>query len=66
VVVSLALAIILAITYGYNADGPQDKLVQLAETVITDLERVLEPGAYLVDSIPIRECIVTYSSELHH
>jgi hypothetical protein len=56
-VFSLAAAIVLGITYGYEVKGSQDKLVLLADKVTTELGRAFAPGAYLVDYIPICECL---------
>jgi hypothetical protein len=51
----MSAAIVLAITYGYEAEDSSDKLVVFADKVAKDLGLSLASGAYLVDYFPARE-----------
>ena len=44
----------MEITYGLNIESHEDKFLQTAEHAMKRLERVVIPGAFLVDTFPIR------------
>ena len=56
-------AIILRIVYGYTLDpniekqGRHDPLIALAERGVGQISMAAQPGAFLVDLLPIREDI---------
>ena len=45
----------LQFTYGYQAKGDNDEMIQLVETVANNFVDSTLPGAYLVDLFPICE-----------
>ena len=47
-------AIIMEITYGLDITSHEDKFLRAAERAMERVERVLVPGAFLVDTLPIR------------
>ena len=47
-------ALIMEITYGLNVESHEDKFLQTAERAMAYLERVMVPGAFPVDTFPIR------------
>jgi hypothetical protein len=51
---SLTASIVLAVTYGYDVNTPQDRFLTLARHVTRELLNCLVPGAYLVDTLPSR------------
>ena len=53
--ISTAGAIILMIAYGYSVKGQDDPLVNVVEAAVHGFSECMEPGAYLVDMIPLRE-----------
>ncbi|KAI9453226.1 cytochrome P450 [Russula earlei] len=46
-------AIIVRITYGYEAQEQRDPIITLAESTVARFSQFVQPGAYLVDKIPI-------------
>ena len=50
----MAGALIMEITYGLDIKSPEDKFLQSAEHALKHADRVLVPGAFLVDTFPIR------------
>jgi hypothetical protein len=50
---SSAGAIIVRITYGYEAQEQGDPIITLAESTVARFSDFSEPGAYLVDFIPV-------------
>jgi len=50
---SFAGAIIVRITYGYEAQENGDPIIALAESSVGSFSAFNEPGAYLVDFIPL-------------
>lgn len=46
---------ILAITYGYEVTGTQDKFILMAERLLVNLERAVAPGKWLIDLAPLCE-----------
>ncbi|KAI0288266.1 cytochrome P450 [Russula brevipes] len=46
-------AVIMRITYGYEPQEQGDPIVTLAESTISRFSQFCEPGAYLVDFIPV-------------
>lgn len=50
---SSAGSIIVRITYGYEAQEQGDPIITLAESTVARFSDFSEPGAYLVDFIPI-------------
>ncbi|KAL4262795.1 cytochrome P450 family protein [Pleurotus pulmonarius] len=57
-------SLILRLSYGYCVDGHDTKdplsLVQIAEDAMRGFSRASEPGAYLVDSIPLLKYLPTW------
>ena len=51
---SFAGAIIVRITYGYEVQDKGDPIIALAESAVDYFSGFNEPGAYLVDFIPLR------------
>ena len=50
---SFAGAIIVRITYGYEAQEKEDPIITLAESAMARFSKFSEPGAYLVDFISL-------------
>jgi len=46
-------AIIMAVTYGYDAKGNNDQLIAIAREVKDIISEALFPGAHLVNDFPI-------------
>ena len=44
----------MEITYGLNIESHENKFLQMAEHALEDLGRAVVPGAFLVDTFPIR------------
>ena len=44
----------MEITYGLNVESHEDRFLQTAQHAMVYLERVMIPGAFLVDTFPIR------------
>ncbi|KAJ8688775.1 hypothetical protein PTI98_013526 [Pleurotus ostreatus] len=57
-------SLILRVSYGYHVDGHEIKdplnLVQIAEDAMHGFSRASEPGAYLVDSLPLLKYLPTW------
>jgi hypothetical protein len=51
---SSAGAIIVLIAYGYQAQNKEDSMISLAESAMIKFKLLRNPGAYLVDFIPLR------------
>ena len=49
--------IALRIAYGYQVNQENDPLINLAREAVSIFSKASAPGAFLVDSIPIRTCI---------
>ena len=47
--------VILKITYGYDVQGSNDPLVNIAEAAVRGFSEASVPGAWLVDIFPTRE-----------
>ena len=43
------------ITYGYSVKENDDPLVEMVEAALVGFSETLEPGAFLVDTIPSRK-----------
>ena len=54
---SFAGAIIVRITYGYEVQEKGDPILALAQSAVGYFSSFVEPGAYLVDFIPLRMSI---------
>ena len=52
--ISNAGAIILMITFAYQVQKDSDPLVKIAEDAVDTFSRATLPGAFLVDTFPIR------------
>jgi len=50
---SSAGAIIILIAYGYQAQNKEDSMLALAESAMIKFRLLRNPGAYLVDFIPL-------------
>jgi hypothetical protein len=48
-------AIILMMTYGYPVQENDDPYVKTVDAALNGLAEITVPGAFLVDSIPLRE-----------
>jgi len=48
-------SLLLAVVYGYTVQDRQDPIVRDAEEMIRYFCMTIEPGAYLVDSLPFRK-----------
>lgn len=48
-------ALVLEITYGLDIESHDDKYLQAAEGAMEYAGRAMIPGAFLVDTFPIRE-----------
>jgi hypothetical protein len=48
-------AIILMIAYGYSVKNNNDYLLDVVEAAVTAFSQCMDPGAYLVDMIPLRK-----------
>lgn len=44
----------MEITYGMNIESHEDKFLRTAERALEYIKKVLVPGAFLVDTFPIR------------
>lgn len=51
---SVTGALIMEITYGMNIESHEDKFLRTAERALDYIKKVLVPGAFLVDTFPIR------------
>jgi len=51
---SLTGALIMDVTYGMNIKSHEDQFLQAAGRAMQSLERAVIPGAFLVNTIPIR------------
>ena len=49
--------VILRIAYGYQVSQENDPLINLVHKAVATFSKAAAPGAFLVDSIPIRTCI---------
>ena len=49
--------VILRIVYGYQVNQENDPLINLVHKAVATFSKAAAPGAFLVDSIPIRTCI---------
>jgi hypothetical protein len=47
-------ALVMEITYGLDIESHEDKFLQAAEHAAEYIERIVAPGAFLVDTFPIR------------
>jgi hypothetical protein len=47
-------ALIMDITYGIDIKSHEDQFLQAAERAMDCAEKTMVPGAFLVDTIPIR------------
>lgn len=50
--------VILDITYGYQVKGDRDELVVMADKNVREFGEAIAVGDFLVDTIPICECII--------
>ena len=48
------------ISYGYPVKEHDDPFVNVAEAAVSAFSECLEPGAYLVDMIPLRESLFSF------
>ena len=55
---SVTGALIMEITYGLDIKSHEDKFLQTAEHASEYINRVMVPGAFLVDTFPIRSFIL--------
>ena len=44
----------MEITYGMNIESHEDKFLQAAEHAMDYIKEIMVPGAFLVDTFPIR------------
>ena len=51
---SVTGALIMEITYGLNIESHEDRFLQTAEHAMKYIEKIAVPGAFLVDTFPIR------------
>ena len=51
---SVTGALIIEITYGLDIKSHEDKFLQAAEHAMEYAARIMVPGAFLVDTFPIR------------
>ena len=51
---SMTGALIMDITYGLDVKSHEDKFLQAAKHAMECVEKVMVPGAFLVDTLPIR------------
>ena len=49
-------ALIMSLTYGLDIKSHEDPFLSAAERALTIIEEVTVPGAFLVDTFPIRTC----------
>ena len=57
--------IILRVVYGYSIDTDKaDPLVKMADTTVILIVRAFQPAGWLVDLIPMRECVGAYRDTL--
>ena len=49
----------LAVIYDYTVQWKEDPLVKDTETMLRYFAMILEPGAFLVDTLPFRESFCT-------
>ena len=54
IISSVTGALIMEITYGLDIDSHEDKFLQAAEHAAEYIEIIMAPGAFLVDTFPIR------------
>ncbi len=52
-------AIVLMISYGYQAQENDDPLIRIADEATEQAAEVAQPGAFLVDGFPFRKCLVS-------
>lgn len=52
-------AIVLMISYGYQAQENDDPLIRIADEATEQAAEVAQPGAFLVDVFPFRKCLVS-------
>lgn len=50
-------AVILMMTYGYSIQEENDPVVEVVDRATTQFARASTPGAFLVDTLPMSECI---------
>jgi hypothetical protein len=53
-------ALVMEITYGMEIKSHEDKFLQTSEHALEYIERVMVPGAFLVDTFPIRPFILSF------
>jgi len=51
---SLTGALIMDITYGMDIKSHEDQFLQAAERAMGYAEKTMVPGAFLIDTVPIR------------
>ena len=51
----MAGAIVLVITYGYPVKEHNDPIVDAVEAAAKDFGELMKPGAFMVDTFPLRE-----------
>jgi hypothetical protein len=56
--ISTISAIILRVTYGYQAKESNDPFIEIAEEALESLAIAGNPGTFLVDLIPWRTCVM--------
>ena len=55
---SVTGALVMEITYGLDIKSHEDKFLQTSEHAMEYIERAMVPGAFLVDTFPIRSFIL--------
>ena len=49
-------ALIMSLTYGFDIKSHENRFLAAAERALATLEKATVPGAFLVDTFPIRRC----------
>jgi hypothetical protein len=63
---SVTGALIMDITYGLDVKSHEDKFLQAAKHAMECVEKVMVPGAFLVDTLPIRSSNLPFPSPSVH
>ena len=58
-------ALIMEITYGMNIESHKDKFLQTAEHAMEYIEKIMIPGAFPVDTFPIRSFSLRCANPSH-
>ena len=58
----MAAGVVMSIAYGHDISPKGDVYVALAESNSQAIYKAIRPGAYLVDILPIRRCLLNLSA----